>query len=90
MKKNCYFSILKFKNSSGYFSKIELNEFSLSSDKRNMWFLTKDNHVAAMKYVVEENNVPYINCTALSTLDLIFDTPIKSLYLNIFKTNNLV
>ncbi|XP_045461545.1 uncharacterized protein LOC123671624 [Harmonia axyridis] len=89
-KKYCTsFPVLKSKNDSGFFSKIELKQFSLSADNRNKWFLTHNDDIVAMEYAILINNTPLICGHAVGdNLQEVFEIPIKSSFLNIFKTNN--
>lgn len=72
----------------GFFCKVEFKNFVLSADKYNKWFLTKDNTVVAMKYVSLENGAAYIFGNPVESLSNVFETPINSSFLNIYKAIN--
>lgn len=81
------FPLLKNRNSDGHFSKIIFENFSLISDYRNKWFLTFDSHIVAMNYAFFNNEgTPFICGSPIKVLKDVFETPIKSSYLNIFKS----
>lgn len=82
------FPVLKNRNSAGNFSKIQMENFTLSTDNPNKWFLTNDNHVVAMQYVTLRNQVPFIFGSCVSGLQDVFEMPIKSSYLNIFQSHH--
>lgn len=81
--------ILKCKNSLGFSSKVEYNGFILSSNTPNKWFLTRSNEIVAMQYATIETCEAKIYGSAIKERKNVFDTPIQSSFLNIFKTVNL-
>ena len=85
VKSNLNFPVLKNKKSDGFFYKIEFETFALSQEKSDKWFLTTNNQVVAMKHVILKNGTPYISGSSVENLDNVFETPIRSSYLNIFK-----
>lgn len=40
-----------------FFSKIEFNNFSLGTDTKNMWILTKKNNIVRLKNIVVKNEI---------------------------------
>lgn len=79
------FPLLKNKNSAGYFSKIEFYSFCLDTDNHNKWFLTNNNRIVAMKYALFIHGILYIEGCPIKSLQDVFEIPIKSSFLNIFK-----
>lgn len=88
LKNNTNFPILKRKSIEDLFYKIEFENFSLAADKYNKWFLTKNNQVVIMKHVILKEGAPYIFGSSVKYLTNIFETPIRSSFLDIFKSKS--
>lgn len=71
----------------GVFSKIEFIDFSLSTLEKDKWFLTLNNEIVEMHEVVHQNDKIVINGRKLQNIYNVFELPIKSSYLNIYKSN---
>jgi len=84
--KTLHVPTLKCKNGLGFFSKVEYNGFTLSSDTPNKWFLTKSNEIVAMQYATVEMGVAKIYGCTITERQNIFEIPIQSSFLNIFKS----
>lgn len=71
----------------GFYSKIELSEFCLSTDAENCWFLTESEDIACLNNVIMESESKIMLC-AISTKkkDNFFNVPIESKHLNIYCT----
>lgn len=83
-----HFPKLKNDNGTGHFFKLELKEYSLSSDYQNKWFLTQNNNVVTFHYaLLNDEGKTLIYGSPVKDLADVFDVPIKSSYLNIFKSN---
>lgn len=71
-----------------FFYKLSLaNGLRLSKDSSNKWILTKNNEIVEMTNSVSRHQELFIYGSPLSKLENIFETPIQSSYLNIFKSN---
>lgn len=88
LKNNTNFPILKLKSIEDRFYKLEFENFILAADKYNKWFLTKNNQVVIMKHVIMKEGTPYIVGSSVKYLTNIFETPIRSSFLNIFKSKS--
>lgn len=67
---------------------IQFDSFSLNSSLfKDKWFLTSKNQVVSMSHISSRNNILTIyGCPVINTQNL-FERPIKSSYLNIFKSD---
>lgn len=83
------FPTLKCKDDAGFFYKVEFGDYVLTAHKCNKWFLTKDNQVVAMKHAILSEETPYICGNAIESLSTVFELPIRSSYLNIFKGDHM-
>lgn len=63
------------------------NQFVLSSDKKNMWFLTKSNEIVKMLNATFLNGILQIYGSALKKKFNFFEVPIKSSYLDIYESD---
>lgn len=73
---------------SNLFNQVNVREgFSLRSDKKNKWFLTKKSEIVSMEYGMYSDKI-YIYGKALKEKHPLFDiNPINSLYINIFRAS---
>lgn len=75
------------------FSKIQWDNFTLSTDNNNKWFLTTENEIVALECVTEQGGIVEITGSSLKQLNNFFETPIRSNVLNIYqsdgKTNSI-
>lgn len=67
-----------------FFSKIEFDEFALSTDRANRWFLTKTNEIAKLTNVICDKNNVSLLCVTITQIQNFFETPIKSSILDVF------
>lgn len=70
-----------------FFSKIETNNFMLSTEYKNKWFLTNNNQIICLKNIIVQNDIVTIYGSSLKYLNDFFVTPIRSSYLNIWSSN---
>lgn len=75
------------RDNSKKFSKIQWENFTLSADPSNKWFLTNDDQIVAMDYVTERDSVVKISGSKVKDLTLFFETPITSNLLHIYQSN---
>lgn len=74
-------------NDTRAYGQIELQDFSLSRDFTNQWFLTKSNEVVAMNIAFKNGNDEIkIKGSCLKQLDEFFITPIRSSVLYIYRS----
>lgn len=73
------------------FQKIELKKKSILSsvnqNKKDRWFLTKQNHIVQFDSVIKTNNIYMIRGNSLKNKQNFFDKPFASQYLNIFSSD---
>lgn len=67
-----------------FFSKIEFDDFSLSTDRANKWFLTKANEIARLMNIVCDKNIVSLFCSTTAQKKDFFETPIKSSTLDVY------
>lgn len=69
-----------------FYGKIEFEHFMLSSNNENKWFLTNDNEIVALKYVIcaSSDHKLYIYGVSLTNAYDFFKDPITSSTLNIY------
>lgn len=77
------------KKSGSNFLKIDFQNFILSAETSDKWFLTGDGQIVEMLYAIEENSQILIQGRSLQELQAYFQTPVKSTYLNIYAANEL-
>lgn len=68
------------------FRKVQFKNFILTSEEHNCWFLTNNIEVVQMEYCIQENGVYTLVGNRIMDLENIFEYPIKSSFLNIFKS----
>lgn len=84
------FPILKKKDANGCFSRIDFSDFFLSVDTHNKWFLSNDNKIVALQNAQLINNKAVIYGRSVNNLENVFEIPIKSSHLHIYKSENLI
>lgn len=80
--------ISKARMNERYFYKVEIEDgLYLSNEEHNKWFLTKNNEIVGMENSIKKYSGLLIYGTALEILENVFEQPIRSSYINIFKSN---
>lgn len=77
------------KKSGNSFLKINFENFMLSTETSDKWFLTKDRRIVEMLCAAVENGQIFIQGKSLQNLQAYFETPVKSMYLNIYTADEL-
>lgn len=67
-----------------FYSKLKFDDFSLSTDMPNKWFLTKNNEIVGLKNILCKDKVVSLFGSVLQSKYDYFDTPIKSSVLDIY------
>lgn len=69
---------------------IQFQHFLLNSEKnKDKWFLTSKNEIVCIEYIVK-SDVMLIYGYPLLQLENVFEQPINSSYLNIYKSNGVL
>lgn len=72
----------------GFYSKVELNDdYCLSTDPANCWFLTNRNEIACVTNIMRDKNNVKLCCVYTQEKNNFFDIPIESGFLDIYCTN---
>lgn len=80
-----YPSIKSYKYGSKLKTVIQLETFILSTDNGNKWFLTNSNHLVELRSATcNEGCIQIIGNRILNVRNDVYETPMKSSYLNIF------
>lgn len=79
--------ILKKKVEDNVFLRVELENFSISADERDKWFLTIENEIVSMNYACMRNGEIVINGSNFRHATDYFDIPIRSSFLHIYSIN---
>lgn len=73
--------------SSAQYARVEMNEYSLSNDRANKWFLTKSGNIVAMSHAEQKNGSIDIYGSHLKQIGTFFRKPFLSTRLNIYSSN---
>lgn len=69
------------------YKKIQISkELSFESDEKNKWFMTKNNDVVELSYIMKKNEAFILCGRSFKHLYNFFEKPFKSCYINIFAT----
>lgn len=66
------------------YAKVQINDYSLSNDRVNKWFLTKSGKIVGMKHARQLENSVEIYGSSLKQIDAFFKKPILSTRLSIY------
>lgn len=85
----------KFKPSideSFYYFRVDFEDFSISADSANQWFLTTDDQIICLQNIISSDDKKEIRLYGIEVLNKreFFDLPIKSSTLNIYASDNFV
>lgn len=78
----------EIKNSDNCYASIEIKDgFTIKNDKKNKWFLTKNNELIAMNYVKKIDGQFHVYGENLKKLNNFFDRPFNSSTINIYSAD---
>lgn len=80
--------IRKCRSKNGYISNLYLKKIVLSTQSQDKWFLTTSDHVVEILFIYNNEGNIGIRGNSFKNLSDVFETPIKSSFLNIYKICN--